>query len=357
MDYIRYYYIRYLFSYDPSKTWLYHSIKTMLVTVLAIIIAMTEMTINSVWIILPSFLVMLLLNVHLSFRQRMRQVVLMWLACVLAVLLMMVAHPHEWLRVVVFLAIALAASFSINKGPDVLKIGVLATILALLAMRFQVSFASVKIVGFNFSLSLILLLVTNYFIFPNKLPSQIRSSLIAGFRILGQYYCFLLSDATVGNHDSLRRSQLQQQALAVLEYLKKITEAYQKVQPKSQFVATTKALQKLIYLAVGVEAAISRLTVRAYFNGPLSELQQYSGAYRSLFIAARKKNYTALEILSGEQEILLTSIANQNKNLQGQLSALSHDYQQWYQVAFCMARFNAGLQSYICILQEHCDAR
>lgn len=356
MDYLKYYYIRYLFSYDPSKTWLYHSIKSMFVTVLAICIAMIEMTIHSVWIILPCFLVMLMLNVQLPFRQRMRQVVLMWLACVVPVLIMLLANQHESIRIVIFLAIALAASFAVSKAPDVLKIGILATIFALLGMRFQVSFVNIKIISVNFSLSLLLLFVTNYFIFPNKLPSQIRSSLTAGFRMLGQYYGFLLSDAAVGNHDSLRRSQLQQQAVAVLEYLKKITAAYQQVHPKSPFVATTKTLQQLIYNAVSVEAAISRLTVRAYFNGPLSELQHYNDVYRTLFISARKKDYTAIKHLAGEHKKLLLAISSQNKNLQGRVSSLSHDYQQWYQVAFCMGRFDVELQHYIDILQEHCDA-
>lgn len=356
MAYLRYYYLRYLFSYDPSKTWLLHSIKTMLVSALAITIAMIEMSIHAVWIILPCFLIMLLLNVQLPFRQRIYQLITMWAICFGVVLLMMLAHHHEWLRVILFLVIALVACFSANYGPDKIKLGVLASIFALLAMRFQVNGDDIKIISVNYCLGFVILLITNTLIFPNKLPSQIRSSLLASFRILGQYYYFLLSDATVGNHDTFRRSELQQQTLLVLESLKKITQAYQKVNPSTQYVAMTMALQQLIYLAIGVEAAISRLTVRAYFNGPLSELQNYGTLYRKIFIAARQRDYSVLQHLPEAQKKLLSTISAQKENLNGRLSTLSHDYQQWFQVAFCIESFNHQLEQYVTILKDHCDA-
>lgn len=347
--------MRYLFAYDPNKAWLYHSLKTTLVTLAAIFIAILEMNLSAIWCILPSFLIMLLLNTQLPFRQRIQQMLLLWGICCIVVVLMMLVHAYYWLSIGMFVVIALITSLMIQAKPDTMKAALLAAIIALLAIRFKIDFTEIKSCGLNLLLSLGLLIVANVVFFPNRLPRQMNAGLWSGIRILGQYYYFLITDATVGNHDSARRSELQQQSLTVLDYLTKLSDTYQKVYPKTQYVDIVNLLQELNYLAIGVEAALSRLTIRAYLNGPLEELQNYSSICRELFIDMRKRNYSRLTALSEAQCELLRAIHVGKETVKQHMSPLKHDYQQWYQVAFCIEFFNEKMTQYISILQEHCN--
>jgi uncharacterized membrane protein YccC len=338
MKFLRYYYYKYFFFYDPTSSWFVHSLKALLATIIASLLAWVEHKLLGIWIVLPTLLFMLMVDVDQSYKKRFFSIITMSAVSFLFVLVLMLTVKWEWLNLTVYLLFAFVGCYLANVHSSLIKTILLTLVFGLLQLRFQSSVQLLPLVALNFLMSLCLVLFFSLVILPNTLATQVKHNIAVSLRNIVRYYIFILRDAAVGNHDVDNRELLQRHAIQQSNNLQAKVILCDKNKKINLIVAKT--LQQLLHYAINVEASITRLSTRAYFGGPLQELDACANTTRLVVLDALNGNLAQSDLLQQKYSQLLTAIENQQKAINSNATFIQHDYQHWFNVAKCICRFN-----------------
>ena len=263
----------------------------------------------------------------------------------------MLLVPYYWPKIAVFLVIASIGCYAPHWGSDKTNIGLLGIVCAIFAMAIPLGYHDIPHVSVNFLSAFCICVAISFVVLPDHIATQLRRYLKTQVRLLDHYIGFVLLDASLGNQQYQRHSILQEllfDSNAIFLRLARL--------PHKQLdvVNFAKASEDIIYLAVAVENALNNLSARAYFDGPLLELQHYKSAYHRIFTAfITDTSLDAKALLLPAQNELNQVVAQQLAVIAQQSPTHLHDYQQWEIVAFTLRNFDAALQQWIALYPWH----
>ena len=113
---LRFYYFRYIFPYDPTGTWLRHSLKTIIACLLTVPLVLYERNISAVWVFLPTMLFMLFMDTNASLNSRILTLLKMWGLAFITILLMTLISPWAWAKLMLFFIAIFVGAYLSNFG-------------------------------------------------------------------------------------------------------------------------------------------------------------------------------------------------------------------------------------------------
>ena len=340
MKFFRFYYYTYLFRFDPSNTWFRHSIKILLATLLATIIAFFHLQMLDIWLILTTFLIMLMANVSLPLKARIKMLVQQWFIALVCVMLMLLLAKWLWLKTLAFLMIVFFSTLLIAYKPSKTPLAMIAIIFALLAMVKATDLSTLPTIVVYFIYVLGICLLITIFIWPERLAKQIENNTKTGVILLGRYLCYVIGDAALGNQIQHERNSLQKAMLNNENIVATLIKSYDASKQKTPLSPLSCHFKQLCYAAIALESSMQNLASRAYLRGPMRELQSYMLVYRQFFLKAPANRESIFSQLAHEQEKLDQAIAVQQALILKTTPHIYLDFSHWNQVAFYFSHLN-----------------
>ncbi len=340
MKFFQFYYYTYLFRFDPSNTWFRHSIKILLATLLATIVAFFHLQLLDIWFILTTFLIMLMANVSLPLKTRIKMLIQQWFIALVCVMLMLLLAKWWWIKTLTFLVIVFFSTLLIAYKPNKTPLAMIAIIFALLAMVKATDLSTLPTIVVYFIYVLAICLLVTFFIWPERLAKQIENNTQTGIILLGRYLCYVIGDAALGNQIQRERSLLQQSMLNSEKILADLIRSYHASEQTTQLSAVSSNFKQLCYAAIALESSIQNLASRAYLRGPMRELQSYMLVYKQFFLHAPANRESLFIQLAREQKNLEQAITVQQALIFRTTPHIYLDFSHWNQVAFYFAHLN-----------------
>ena len=334
-SYLRFLYYRYFFYNDPTKAWLKHSLKVVIATLLALLIALYKPSVLGIWLVFPTMLMMMLVDIGLVLHKRL---VLIFLQGILAIIAIVViscslvwSHNGTYLILSLLVFIAL---YTGEKKPIYMRSSTLFIIFLLLALAKPMPVNYLGLASLYLLLSIIVSLVVMLLLWPLPLKQQITQSVTATTSILGRYIFVSLNDAIRGNYSINIRYMIQEKLLLSLIGLIKLEKTYQKIKPNPGLVNAVNALNVAINQAISLENTLNNLPKQSFLCAPLTELQTYNIAILTLFRDPSSND--AAVIIPAVFEKLVSAWSANKAMLKAANAPYIQNLLQWEQVIFIL---------------------
>lgn len=343
MKYLRFYYYKYLYDFDPVHSWFYHCIKVIVAAICAMTLTLYEHQNIAVWIIIPTVLMSLMVDVESSLKSRAITMLNMWwlsLACV-SLIMLMVDIP--WLRIVTFLLLALGLTTLANFKPRWMKTVVLSLLFMLIELRFKFGTAALPMTLLNFAISLVITSTFVLLIFPNRLLNQCQKLEQVTYEMVVRYYIFSLENIAVGQYSVKRWYELQCKAHNALIAYEEVIDNYAKQKNADAQYQRFHQLQQMFENMMKLHNLAQSLTVKAYFSGPLKALADYGVMVRTTGRHFLKHEQASTTELEQAMLALKRDIAEKSETLKANISTVSHDFKYWNLVYYTIESINSSL--------------
>jgi hypothetical protein len=283
-SYFKFLYYRYFFYNDPTRAWLKHSLKVVIATLLATSIALYQPNVLAMWLVFPTMLMMLMVDISFVLQQRLMIIILQGLLALIAVATISCAliWMHEATYIILSLLVFIALYLG-NIKPAYMRTSTLFIIFLLLALAKPIPIEHLAMLSLYLLISVILSLVVMLIIWPLPLKRQIAQLLTATTAMLGRYIFFSINDAIRGNYSLNFRYMIQERLLATFIILKKLEKTYQKVHPNHSLREAVNAVNIAINQAISLENTLNLLPRQSFLYAPLQELQAYNSTIHQLF--------------------------------------------------------------------------
>ncbi len=343
---------------DPAKTWLYHSIKAMIACTIAGLIALHRYDFSSIWIFFPTTIFMLTVDVDEPLWYRIRYQVALALVSFIAVSAMIFLFPFFILKTILFLTIVVVAAYFSYKSNAASMFGYSVIAFSFMAYVFPKKAQAFSGEIFGFCTALGICLLVTFFIFPERLSTQLNRRFQITTDLLGRYIIFVVADSMRGNISLPIRDENLQRVLDIQkkneDIFDKITAEKIHVKQYEEVKKTLVQLKQTLYLAIAVENSLYLLSQQALFRGPFTEGYGLLRSFQKSFEKIRQKEYEAVDygILLGHLEKMEMKIHTQMDNLKQRSEYLHRDYQQWLIVSYNLRQFVNALQALGDFLRE-----
>ena len=337
--------MRYFFPYDPTGLWLLHAVKSTIACSIAAVIALYEYSAASVWIFLPTTIFMLTVDINKSLPERIKFLLWLSLSTIGVVTLMAFLYPWVFIKTIVFLVILFIGIYFDNFSDETSLLGFSTIIFALVGYVLPVSTTYIVPEVFNFIASIIICLAVTFFIFPQRLYTQIRHQFHVTSYLLGRYVSFVLADAMRGNAELEERDEALQR---LLELHEKSQAIFEKIITEKLYIKSPKRakeilnrLQKCIYTATGIENTLYMVSQQALFQGPFAEFHLLLKQMQVAFEHIQRHEYDRIDYskLNEIIEKIEHSINSKLEILETSSGYLHRDYLNWLQVLFNLRQF------------------
>ncbi len=348
---LRYYYLKYLFPYDPLDSWLRHSLKACLACVIAGAISLYLMNPMAVWIFVPVLVFMFIIDVDQPLKKRIILLIGVALASVLGAVIMALCAFSLGLQYSVFLVIVFVGAYASHYGVDQTKIGLMGILFAMLGFANHLQLAQIpQLLAFSF-LGLTICFSVLVFIWPQPLHKQIMRNLDVGIFILTRYICLVLSDVVRGSEDGMERSAREKQLLNLQIQVNVLARLEQE---DTTFLPSLKQFNVLIQKAILVENSLQGLTERVLLVGPLPRLQIILDLLKPLLLHLRKQTTKPINITELENQIKLFSeeASRAQEQARKYLPLIPRDYLQWSVISYVLDQFVQQLETFSKSYQE-----
>ena len=341
----RYFYMRYFFPYDPTELWLLHAVKSTIACSIAAVIALYEYSSASVWIFLPTTIFMLTVDINKSLPERIKFLLWLSLSTIGVVTLMAFLYPWVFIKTIVFLVILFIGIYFDNFSDETSLLGFSTIIFALVGYVLPVSTTYIVPEVLNFIASIVICLAVTFFIFPQRLYTQIRRQFHVTSYLLGRYMSFVLADAMRGNAELEERDEALQH---LLELHEKSQAIFEKIVTENLYVKSPEKakeileqLQRCIYTATGIENTLYMISQPALFQGPFAEFHRLLKQMQMTFEHIQRHEYDKVDYvkLNETLEKIEHSINSKLEVIEENSSYLYRDYLNWQHVVFNLRQF------------------
>ncbi|MSP53887.1 MAG: hypothetical protein EXR81_06555 [Gammaproteobacteria bacterium] len=348
---LRYYYLKYLFPYDPLDSWFRHSLKACLACLIAGSISLYLMDPMTAWVFVPVLIFMFIIDVDQPLKKRIILLICAALASVLGALIMALCSFSLWLQYGVFLMIVFAGAYASHYGVDQTTIGLTGILFSMLGFSNHLQLTQIpQLLVFSF-LGFAVCFIVLVFIWPEPLNKQIRRNLDVGIFILTRYICIVLSDVVRGSENGVECNAREKQLLNLQIQLNRLVKLEQS---HNTFLPSLKQFNVLIQKTILVENSLQGLTERVLLVGPLPRLQIILDLLKPLLVHLRKQPTKPINIAELENQIKLFSEEASCAQDQAHkyLPLMPRDYLQWSVISYVLYQFLQQLEVFSKCYQE-----
>jgi hypothetical protein len=334
--FFHYYYYRYVFNTDPASTWFIHSLKIIMACGLAGVIGLYEKNLAALWLIQPTLLLMLAVNMTQPLKARLQDMIILWLFAFSAVMLLSWSSSIVWLQNVLFLGSAFITFYVLSRFPRYTKIGAMLIIYLLVGYGKPIPPAELLEGAYNFVLSLVICISIMLLIFPQTLPYQVKRNVDAILLLLGRYIYLVISDAVRGNYAVEMKQVMYEKLLAMVINIELLDAALKKSYYRKKYDSRVPQLRKTIYQAIALENTFQNLSRQNFLYVTTHELESLA---RHILDAFLRKTTDSLEQLQTMEQAFskYLNIMDEQINIIRQNNPLGvHGLMQWGQINYLL---------------------
>jgi hypothetical protein len=351
MNFLYFYYIRYIYPGDPTGAQFKFTLRCLLAMALGVAIAEFHSSHLATWLIFSIFIFNIMIDLEHGIWQRCLNVVYVCLLTMLVVFLMALAGQWFAGQVLIFLLCGFLGTYVVKYGAAQARLGLGALIFAVLSLRLMPQLQDLGIIYLYMLIAVALTIFVNVLVWPDTYHVKFKINLNKGTKRLQRYLNSTLLDASLGYRANPYRQRLKGY---MLEHMVSLDDIHTKLPADKQ--AVINQFSQLVYTCIAIDAALVGLSRRACFHGPFTALQCYANKLCELMSNQTLSGDEFISALQIDYENLTRVFEGGVKQLESSFPQVIIDYQHWRQVFWQLERLHQQWQIFLQVSQGNSNA-